>query len=310
MLFDRLIQNQIHIPHSQEFIFHCFGAFMRVLQGSDKPKINAENPKKRPGETKVVSVRDLRDWRWAEEKKRNPESRPRADGNMEALGTLAGGIAHQFNNALFGILGNIELLKLDFPDDEVLDRYVKSMKTSVRRMTQLTGQLLAYARGGKYEPKIFSLRDFILKTFPTLLHDMLPEIRVVTDLQGDLTLVKADQHQLRIVLSVLLNNAIEAIEGPGQIRILMRNEELAEPGQNLPPGPFICLIIEDDGKGMDKKTKARIFEPFFTTKFHGRGLGMAAVYGIVKNHDGWISVNSEPGLGTAVHIYLPVVKTP
>jgi signal transduction histidine kinase len=250
----------------------------------------------------------MRDWRRAGEKKRNPESRPQAERNTEALGTLAGGIAHQFNNALFGILGNIELLKHDFPDDEVLDGYVKSMKTSVRRMTQLTNQLLAYARGGKYEPKIFSLRDFILKALPSLLHDMLPEIRVVTDLQGDSTLVKADQHQLRIVLSVLLNNAVEAIEGPGYIRILMRNEELAEQGQNLPAGPYICLIIEDDGKGMDMKTKERIFEPFFTTKFHGRGLGMAAAYGIVKNHDGWISVNSEPGLGTAVHIYLPAVS--
>jgi signal transduction histidine kinase len=229
---------------------------------------------------------------------------------MEALGTLAGGIAHQFNNALSGILGNIELLKHDFPDDEVLDKYVESMKTSVRRMTQLTGQLLAYARGGKYESRIFSLHDFILKTLPSLLHDMLPEIRVVTDLQGDLTLVKADQHQLRIVLSVLLNNAVEAIEGPGHIRILMRNEELAEQGQNLPPGPYICLIIEDDGKGMDTKTKERIFEPFFTTKFHGRGLGMAAAYGIVKNHDGLISVNSEAGLGTAVHIHLPVASAP
>ena len=121
--------------------------------------------------------------------------------------------------------------------------------------------------------------------------------------------MKADQHQIRIVLSVLLNNAVEAIKGPGQIRILMRNEELAEPGQNLPPGPFISLIIEDDGKGMNKKTKDRIFEPFFSTKLHGRGLGMAAVYGIVKNHDGWISVESEPGIGTDVRIYLPVVKT-
>ena len=272
---------------------------MRVLQGSDKPKIIAENYGKRPGEIKVASLRDM--W----DRRRSEDSR-----NMEALGTLAGGIAHQFNNALFGILGNIELLKYDFPDDEVLDKYVKSMKTSVRRMTQLTGQLLAYSRGGKYEPKTFSLHEFILKTLPSLLHDILPDIRVETDLQGDLTLVKADQQQTRIVLSVLLNNAVEAIEGPGHIRILTRNEELAEPGQNLPPGPYICLIIEDDGKGMDKKTKERIFEPFFTTKFQGRGLGMAAAYGIVKNHDGWISVNSEPGMGTAVHIYLPVVDAP
>jgi two-component system cell cycle sensor histidine kinase/response regulator CckA len=283
---------------------------VRILQESDKSQISAKHSGKRSEETKIASVRDMRDWKRAEEKKRNPESQPQTDQSMEALGTLAGGIAHQFNNALFGILGNIELLKFDFPDNRALDKYVKSMEASVRRMTQLTGQLLAYARGGKYEPKIFSLHDFILKTLPSLLHDILPDIRVETALQGDLTLVKADQHQIRIVLSALLNNAVEAIKGPGQIRILMRNEELAEPGQNLPPGPFISLIIEDDGKGMNKKTKDRIFEPFFSTKLHGRGLGMAAVYGIVKNHDGWISVESEPGIGTDVRIYLPVVKTP
>ena len=94
------------------------------------------------------------------------------------------------------------------------------------------------------------------------------------------------------------------------IRILMRNEEFVEPGHNLPPGPYISLIVEDDGKGMDEKTKDRIFEPFFTTKFHGRGLGMAAVYGIVRNHDGWLSVDSKPGLGTAVYVNLPVIKDP
>ena len=283
---------------------------MRVVQESDKPKNSTELPEKRPGETKVASVSDMMDWRRAEEEKREPESPPRTDHHMEALGTLAGGVAHQFNNALFGILGNIELLKLDFPDNEVLDRYVKSMEASVERMTQLTGQLLAYARGGKYQPKIFSLRDFILKALPSLLRDLRSEIRVVTDLQADLALVKADQHQLRIVLSVLLSNAVDAMEGPGHIRILMRNEDLPEPGQNLPPGPYICLMVEDDGKGMDKKTKERIFEPFFTTQHHGRGLGMAAVYGIVKNHDGWISVDSEPGMGTVVRITLPVAKPP
>lgn len=258
---------------------------MHIVQESIKSEIEAENPERRSGETGVLSVR-----------------------TMEALGTLAGGIAHQFNNALFCILGNLELLKSDFPDNDTLNKYVKSMEASIRRMTHLTNKLLAYARGGKYEPKIFSLHDFVMKTLPSLLHDLLPEIRVVTDLQGDLTLVNADQHQLRIVLSVLLNNAVEAIEGPGYIRILMRNEELTEQGQNLPPGPYICLIVEDDGKGMDKKTTERIFEPFFTTKFYGRGLSMAAVYGIIKNHGGWISVNSEPGLGTDVYVYLPVAS--
>ena len=281
---------------------------MRIVKDADKPKICSKLRDKRLGDPRFASVSDMKDWRRGEKKQQKYESQPRPDHPMEALGTLAGGIAHQFNNALFGILGNIELLKLDFPHNEVLDKYVKDMETAVRRMTQLTGRLLAYARGGKHEPEIFSLRDFIIETLPSLLHDMPPMIRVETDLEGVMTFVNADRNQIRMVLSVLLNNSVEAIEGPGYIRILMRNEELVEPGHNLPPGPYISLIVEDDGKGMDKKTKDRIFEPFFTTKFHGRGLGMAAVYGIVRNHDGWVSVDSKPGLGTAVHVHLPIAN--
>jgi two-component system cell cycle sensor histidine kinase/response regulator CckA len=283
---------------------------MRVVTESDQFKINSEHPDKNPGEPRVASVGTIKERRRGEEKRQKHEALPRTDYYMEALGALAGGIAHQFNNALFGILGNIELLKLDFPDNDILDKYVTSMKVAVRRMTHLTGRLLAYARGGKYEPEAFSLPDFIVETLPSLLHDIPPLIRVEKDLEGDMTLVYADRNQIRIVLSVLLNNSVEAIEGPGYIRILMRNEEFVEPGHNLPPGPYISLIVEDDGKGMDEKTKDRIFEPFFTTKFHGRGLGMAAVYGIVRNHDGWLSVDSKPGLGTAVYVNLPVIKDP
>jgi two-component system cell cycle sensor histidine kinase/response regulator CckA len=107
----------------------------------------------------------------------------------------------------------------------------------------------------------------------------------------------------------LLANAAEAIEGKGGIHIATGNEiigtEAAQSNPDLTPGLYVCLRVEDDGKGMDEQTKARIFEPFFTTKFHGRGLGMAAVYGIVKNHNGWIKVDSELGKGTGVLIYLP-----
>jgi two-component system, cell cycle sensor histidine kinase and response regulator CckA len=310
MLFDRPVKNQIQILHFGNPSSFVWEYPMRVVKESDKSKICSELPDNRLGEPRVASVSTMKDWRRGEEKKQKHESHPRTDHPMEALGTLAGGIAHQFNNALFGILGNIELLKLDFPDDVVLDKYVKSMESAVRRMTHLTGRLLAYARGGKYEPETFSLRDFLVENLPSLLHDMPPMIRAETDLEGDMTLVNADRNQIRIVLSVLLNNSVEAIEGPGYIRILMRNEELVEPGHILPPGPYISLIVEDDGKGMDEKTRDRIFEPFFTTKFHGRGLGMAAVYGIVRNHDGWISVDSKPGLGTAVRVSLPVLKDP
>jgi len=117
---------------------------------------------------------------------------------------------------------------------------------------------------------------------------------------------------MQMVLSSILKNSAEAIEGKGRIRIITKNEEIgkgfAKSHPGLKPGPYVSLTIEDDGKGMDEETWSRIFDPFFTTKFQGRGLGMAAVYGIVKNHDGWITVDSQLDKGTGVRIYLPAVK--
>ncbi len=117
---------------------------------------------------------------------------------------------------------------------------------------------------------------------------------------------------MQMVLSAILANSNEAIEAEGLIRITAENKDIDEnftkQHHGLKPGYYVCLTIEDDGKGMDKETKDGIFEPFFTTKFQGRGMGMAAVYGIIKNHDGWISVDSELGKGTVVQIYLPAIE--
>jgi len=232
---------------------------------------------------------------------------------METITSLAGGIAHQFNNALVGITGNIELIKMDFPHDEKIDKYIAPMKASADRMAHLTEQLLAYARGGKYQPKIISLKDFIEEILPLIQCNVEPAIRVEKDLPDDIADIKADRAQIQMVFSGLVANASEAIEGPGLIKITIRNVQIEERFStrhpDLKPGSYVYLEIEDDGKGMDDEIKNKIFEPFFTTKFHGRGLGMAAVYGIIKNHDGWISVDSVIGKGTVVRIYLPAVET-
>ncbi|MFH1950881.1 MAG: PAS domain S-box protein [Pseudomonadota bacterium] len=231
---------------------------------------------------------------------------------MEAVATLAGGVAHEFNNALMGIVGNIELLKMDLPEDEGRDKYFEAMKSASYRMSRLTDQLLAYARGGKYQPKDLRLDDFVIQTLPILQHDLNPAIRVETHFSKDIPYIKADYTQMQMVLSVIVANSNEAIEDEGLIKITAENKDLDEdftkqyPGLKL--GSYICLTVEDDGKGMDEETRSRIFEPFFTTKFHGRGMGMPAVYGIVKNHDGWISVDSELGKGTTVRIYLPAIS--
>jgi PAS domain S-box-containing protein len=230
----------------------------------------------------------------------------------EAIATLAGGIAHEFNNALVGISGNIELLQMDHPENESIKRYYQAMKDSTHRMTNLTNQLLAYAQGGKYQPKTISLNDFIKNSLPLIKHDIHPAIRVETNLPGDIFYVDADLTQMQMVLSALLNNAAESIEGEGRIMISISsqecNEEFIKNNPELEPGSYVCLMVEDNGKGMDEKTRSRVFDPFFTTKLQGRGLGMAAVYGIIKSHDGWISIESELSEGTGVKIYLPSVK--
>jgi len=233
---------------------------------------------------------------------------------MESISTLSGGIAHQFNNTLSGITGNIDLLEMDFPDNETVANYTRAMKDSARRMMQLTAQLLAYARGGKFHAKTVLFSDFVRETLPLVKHTFSSAIDLDTDLLLGILNVKADLTQMQMVLSAVLTNASEAIEGKGRIRVACRDtiitDETVGDFPGLTPGNYANLTIIDDGKGMDKETRTLIFEPFFTTKFTGRGLGMAAAYGIVKNHDGWISVESEPGKGTAVQIYLPAVEVP
>jgi len=229
---------------------------------------------------------------------------------MEAIATLAGGIAHQFNNALTPIMGNIDILQMDYAQDDDLMDTLQQMKESCRRMANLTSQLLAYARGGKYAVQVVSPNAFVLDTIPLVEHTLHPEVRVETDLPPEVSAVKADPTQMEMVLSALIANANEAMEGPGRIRIAAADVELDQKfmtHHGLTPGPYVCVSVEDSGKGMDEETRQRIFDPFFTTHFLGRGLGMAAVYGIIKNHGGAIEVESELGKGTVVRVYLPAI---
>ena len=252
-------------------------------------------------------ARDLTDYK-------SLEARLMQVRKMEAIGTLAGGIAHQFNNALSPITANLDFLTMDYPNDENINTYVEQMRDSAHRMAHLSSQLLAYARGGKYQAKIVALSDFVRDTLPLIRHNLKPSVHIETDLSRNILSVKADLTQMQMVLSAILSNASEAIEGEGRIRITCKNEmitdERAKHSPGLNPGPYVNLKIEDDGKGMDEETKSRIFEPFFTTKVQGRGLSMAAAYGIIKNHDGWIAVDSKLGKGTTVRICLPAVETP
>jgi PAS domain S-box-containing protein len=255
----------------------------------------------------LVQIQDITRRKLAEEEKKELQIQ-----RMESIFTLAGGIAHDFNNALSSITGNIDLLKMDLPNMAGIDRYVEAMGNAAQRMVHLTDQLLAYARGGKYWPKNISLSEFVEETLPMIQHKIDPAICVKTNLTSDIFSIEVDMTQMHMVLSAVVINAAEAIEGQGQIIIRTSNKEIddgiAKYNPGLKPGRYSCLTVQDNGKGMDAETKRKIFEPFFTRKFQGRGLGMAAVYGIVKNHGGWISVESQLGKGTVVRIYLPAVE--
>jgi len=254
--------------------------------------------------------RDVHKRKLAEEEKARLEKRLQEAQRMEAIASLAGGIAHQFNNALSVILGRIDMLELEPRRDRELE--IEPIKQSAERMVHLTNQLLAYARGGRYQARVVPAENLVNQTLALIGHLIPPTIRVEADIQAGTSAVKADETQFQMAFSAVVFNAVEAIEGKGRIRISCRNETVtSEEALQLPDleaGPYVLLCVEDDGKGMDKEARSRIFEPFFTTKFQGRGLGMAAAYGVIRNHDGWITVDSEPGRGTTVRMHLPVSK--
>lgn len=259
-----------------------------------------------------ATVRDISDRKREEEKKSDVEKKLQQAQKMSSIATLAGGIAHQFNNALAGVLGNTELLQMDLPENEVIVKYVNAIKTSTERMEDLTAHLLAYARGGKYQMRVLPVNDFVRDTLSLITHTIDPSVKVGTDLPDDRLNIEADFTQLQMVVSSVLSNASEAIESVGHIQVSAKSVTIDDDFVSSHPdsekGTYACLTVEDDGKGMDEKTLSRIFEPFYTTKFLGRGLGMAAVYGIVKNHGGSILIESELNVGTKVCIYLPLVE--
>lgn len=233
----------------------------------------------------------------------------------EAIETLAGGMAHRFNNALSAVMGNLDLIRLELLDMDIhrtgksVGRYIEQMEEPLEHMGFITRQLLAYAQGGRYSPTVIPLGTFLQYTIPLLGHALGDSIRIETDISSDLWSVEADTAQLQMVLSAVAQNASEAMENEGTILISAQNVDLpadspARP-RELKPGKHLLIAVRDQGKGMDEATRVRVFEPFFSTKLQGRGLGMAAVYGIVLNHGGWISIESEPSRGTVVYIWLP-----
>jgi PAS domain S-box-containing protein len=251
-----------------------------------------------------VIVEDVTEWRALEQRVRQIEK-------FEAIGRLAGGIAHDFNNVIGAVQGWAELGQESA--DATVASYFQKIRTQCERAGGLTRQLLAFARSQVLEPRAMSLNQAVAETLSLLEKVMRKNVELEIDLDRSLCSIRADATQIAQVLMNLFLNARDAMPGGGRLLVQTQNVSFSDEDcrldPSIAPGHFAELVVSDTGIGMDAATRERIFEPFFTTKERGKGtgLGLATVYGIVKQHGGTLQVQSEPGHGSTFRIFLPAV---
>lgn len=259
--------------------------------------------------TKVIqcNIRDVTEHKRLEEQLRRTQK-------MESIGVLAGGVAHDFNNLLIGVLGNASLALDELPRSSSVRSKLEDVITAGRRAADLTRQLLAYSGKGRFIVSPVDLSDLV-REISNLVRASIPKsVQLRLDLQDHLPCVQADPSQIQQMIMNLIINGAEAVgeEQGGTVVVTTGVQQVDEcyireafAPNEIRPGKYICLEVHDTGCGMDEETKAKIFDPFFTTKFTGRGLGLAAVLGIVRGHKGALKVYSTPGKGTTFKVLLP-----
>jgi PAS domain S-box-containing protein len=261
---------------------------------------------------------DMTDIRNAAEEREKLEAQVRQAQKLESLGILAGGIAHDFNNMLTAILGNADLALQDIPGTSPIRPMLEDIDHVAHRAAELCKQMLAYSGKGRFVVKLLDLSEAVREIGRMLEVSISKKAELRCHLAGGLPPIEADAAQVRQVIMNLIINASEAIGDEGGIisvatslvhcdSLYLRQAKLHE---ELPEGDYVCLEVSDTGCGMDQATMGRIFEPFFTTKFTGRGLGLAAVMGIVRSHKGGIKPYSEPGKGTSFKVLFPASALP
>ncbi len=275
---------------------------------ADGTEFQAEVTVARLGGDKVAAItafiRDITERQALEEQLRQSQK-------LEAIGRLAGGVAHDFNNILMSIMGSADLLLMDFRPEHSAHGEVTEIKHSVNRGAGLTRQLLAFSRRQATSTKLFALGDVIAGMDTMLRRLMGPEIEFVSVRPPEPTMVIADPAQIEQVVLNLVVNARDAMPEGGRLTVKIDEVDLDDAAANVVEGRsgrYARLSVVDTGMGMNEKTRAKLFEPFFTTKEQGKGtgLGLSIVYGIVKGSGGYITVVSEPGKGAAFFIYLPI----
>jgi two-component system cell cycle sensor histidine kinase/response regulator CckA len=259
-------------------------------------------------------VRDVTGLKRAEKERLEIERRLLHSQKLESLGVLAGGIAHDFNNLLMAIIGNLDLAMLDLMPNSPSWEYLEQAIQATRRASDLTRQMLAYSGKGKFVLESVDLAELVLENAHLLKASIAKTASLDLAAVPGLSLIQADPGQVQQVIMNLITNASEAIgEHAGVITITTGEQEFGDEylsrsraEQKPAAGRFVFVEVSDTGCGMDEETLRRLFDPFFTTKVTGRGLGMAAVLGIVRGHDGAIIVDSEAGRGSTIRVLFPV----
>jgi PAS domain S-box-containing protein len=320
---------QFFAPSQREIVY---SRHMRRLQGEELPSVyetlllhhdGHEVPAElsasvlmEGGKPSIVALlRDISERKRIEEERLLLEHQIQHSQKLESLGVLAGGIAHDFNNLLMGILGNAGLALMELPTESPVRRTLERLETAALRAAELTNQLLAYSGRGKFVIEPVNV-NVLIEEMVNLLQAAVPKNVVLRlDLARNIPVIEGDATQLRQVVMNLIMNAAEAIgDRSGAITVssgvtAVDKAYLAGTylDEDMPEGLYSYVEISDTGCGMDEKTRLRIFDPFFTTKFTGRGLGLAAVLGIVRGHKGTLKVYSEPQRGSTFKILLPAI---
>ena len=233
---------------------------------------------------------------------------------MEALGQLAGGVAHDFNNFLTSIGGYADMGRTDpGVTESTRDRFERIVEAS-NAASRVTNQLLAFSRKQPLRVELLDVSS-IVSGITTMVEPTIPsEVELVVRHGESSPRVRGDRGQLEQVVLNLVVNARDAIAGPGRIRVETTEHELTSPmkgrNEDIPPGRYVMISVEDDGVGMSPEVRDRVFEPFFTTKLSGRGtgLGLATVYGVVRQHSGYVTLDTEEGRGTTFRLFLPAAE--